>query len=618
MIDCKKRKSEPNELHNLQPNFFAIPKLVKKSRITSNRKDLVDISSSSPKKELLNCSTLNNSQRFLQTIENEENILTQVNCIEDIEDNENLISIITNPVTCSQYLQNKNEKQQANTEIIQTENVNQMRKHSDILAGDNYSLDSFNDFDEELIRQAIEAENYNKKPTESKELMTENGHKKQPNTCVGISQHQRNPISSEHRSKILPVSSSSFRELGPFFGLPRHFQTFIMKTKNIDGLYDWQEECLGLRAIHDKTNLVYALPTSGGKTLVAEIAMFREVLLRKKNVIFVLPYVSIVQEKFHDLLPFAVEFRFNVEEYCAGKGSIPPARRRKKNTIYVCTIEKSQILFDSLHKTGRLKEIGMIVVDELHMVGDSQRGFVLETLLMKAVFHKEFRIQVIGMSATIANLREVASFLNADIYTRNFRPIELKEYVKIGSDIFIIDGEKKFISEAFTYERSVGDDYKSKMLKRDPDHVAALVLEIVPHASCLIFCPTKQNCENVAVMLGDLFPRELRDEKTDEKLSLIENIRADSNGRICPVLAKTILFGIAYHHSGLTSDERKHLEEAFRLSIINVLCCTSTLAAGVNLPAQRVVIRSPYIGSQFLTLSRYKQMVGRAGKRCDF
>lgn len=587
-----------------------------KKRKTSLNNSSTDKGSSCSKKynqEAQNDTIENLSQMFLHSIENENLVLTQT--VIDVKENEDIISVITNPVTCSQYVQIKHEDESLNGPFRQT-NFEKERSHQEELVKHvnndlTYSDYSDHDFDEELIRQTIEAENIDVRKTQPN--LTDVKFKKESQDKPVIEKNVAKPKCS--RPKLLPVSSAAFRELGPFFGLTRSHQQYIMRIKNIQSLYDWQEECLGLRAIHDKTNLIYALPTSGGKTLVAEIAMFREILLRKKNVIFVLPYVSIVQEKIQDLMPFASEFHFTIEEYCAGKGSIPPMKRRKKNTIFICTIEKGQILFDSLHKSGRLKEIGMIVVDELHMVGDEHRGFALETLLMKTVFQKDARIQIIGMSATIANLREIATFLNADVYTRNFRPIELKEYVKIGTDILTIDGDKKLVSDAFIYDRTVRvDDYKSGMLKRDPDHIAALVLEVIPNSSCLIFCATKQNCESVAVLLADLLPKELKEDKREEKLNLVEGIKNDSNGQICSILAKVIPFGVAYHHSGLTNDERKHLEEAYRLNIINVICCTSTLAAGVNLPAKRVIIRSPFVGKQFLSLTRYKQMVGRAGK----
>jgi POLQ-like helicase len=147
----------------------------------------------------------------------------------------------------------------------------------------------------------------------------------------------------------------------------------------------------------------------------------------------------------------------------------------------------------------------------------------------------------------------------------------------------------------------------------DPDCLAGLVQEVIPENSCLIFCSTKKNCEDVAVLVCKLFPAELKEYRAAERQGLVEAIVRDT-GTIMENLRQTILFGVAYHHSGLTSDERRLLEDAFRAGVLCVICCTSTLAAGVNLPCRRVIIRTPYVGRQFMTQSKYKQMIGRAGR----
>lgn len=399
-----------------------------------------------------------------------------------------------------------------------------------------------------------------------------------------------------------------------FFGLPLIVKQLIEKFRGIKELYDWQKECLLMPEVQKRHNLVYALPTSGGKTLVAEILLLKEILINKKNTLFVLPYVSIVQEKVRSISQLAVELDFFVEEYAGGKGTYPPKKRRSNNAVYIATIEKALGLVHCLINENRLHEIGLVIIDELHLLGEGRRGATLESLLTNLRF-SQGDIQIVGMSATIGNLNEIAKFLDAKTYTGDFRPVELKEYLKCGQTIYSIQRNLIGTDESpLLEERTLESNYTEEQLQNDPDLIGALVSEVVPDESCLVFCPSRKNCENVALLICQNMSKNLKTVRVEEKRALYKALVAEGNGQICPILFKTLPYGVAYHHSGLTAAERRLLEEAYLAQTLCLICCTSTLAAGVNLPARRVILRSPYIGIEFIDLSRYKQMVGRAGR----
>lgn len=343
---------------------------------------------------------------------------------------------------------------------------------------------------------------------------------------------------------------------------------------------------------------------------MAEILMLQELLCRQKDVLLILPYVAIVQEKISSLSSFGIELGFFVEEYAGSKGRFPPIKRREKKSLYIATIEKGHSLVNALIETGRMGTLGLVVVDELHMIGEGSRGATLEMTLAKVLYTSK-TTQIIGMSATLNNVEDLQAFLKAEYYTSQFRPVELKEFLKVNDTIYEVDSRAV---DGMTFSRLLNYKYSDALKKVDPDRLVALVTEVIPNYSCLVFCPSKKNCENVAEMLCKFLSRDYLNHREEEKGELIKSLRNVGHGKVCPVLKRTIPFGVAYHHSGLTSDERKLLEEAYSTGVLCLFTCTSTLAAGVNLPARRVILRAPYVANTFLKRNQYKQMIGRAGR----
>ncbi|XP_006931061.2 helicase POLQ-like isoform X1 [Felis catus] len=415
---------------------------------------------------------------------------------------------------------------------------------------------------------------------------------------------------SEEINVAKKTIESSSDDLGPFYSLPSKVRDLYVQFKGIGKLYEWQHTCLTLNSVQERKNLIYSLPTSGGKTLVAEILMLQELLCRRRDVLMILPYVAIVQEKISGLSSFGIELGFFVEEYAGSKGKFPPIKRREKKSLYIATIEKGHSLVNSLIETGRIGSLGLVVVDELHMIGEGSRGAILEMTLAKVLYTSK-TTQIIGMSATLNNVEDLQEFLQAEYYTSQFRPVELKEYLKINDAIYEVDSKAE---NGMTFSRLLNYKYSDTLKKMDPDHLVALVTEVIPSYSCLVFCPTKKNCENVAEMICKFLSKEYLKHREEEKHEVIKNLKNVSSGNLCPVLKRTIPFGVAYHHSGLTSDERKLLEEAYSTGVLCLFTCTSTLAAGVNLPARRVILRAPYVAKEFLKRNQYKQMIGRAGR----
>lgn len=151
-------------------------------------------------------------------------------------------------------------------------------------------------------------------------------------------------------------------------------------------------------------------------------------------------------------------FSVRIEEYAAHKGRIPPIKRQDHRSLFVCTIEKASLLINSLMERNELRTIGLLVLDEVHMIGEAGRGANLECLIAKyAAAHPKG--QIIAMSATIGNSEELSKFMKGFHFHNANRPVELKQYLTIGKIIYKLtnDGyleEYRFLISVILFEHS--------------------------------------------------------------------------------------------------------------------------------------------------------------------
>jgi len=231
-------------------------------------------------------------------------------------------------------------------------------------------------------------------------------------------------------------------------------------------------------------------------------------------------------------------------------------------------------------------------------------------------------LQIIGLSATLPNLEEVAGWMDAALFHTTFRPVQLQETYKLGDGLYTAQGT--LLRQLLPWRQPA----------QDPDHIVTLVEETTSKGhQVLVFCHYRKHCESCAALLAEqlgALPAAVvigggggaagagKDKEGDDVASkrqaLLTTLRENSP-TVHPCLLLAIPKGIGFHHAGLADYEKDALEEAFRQGTLSVIVATSTLGTGINLPAARVIFRSlrPGANREF-EVSSYRQMAGRAGR----
>jgi replicative superfamily II helicase len=457
-------------------------------------------------------------------------------------------------------------------------------------------------------------------------------------------------------------------------------------------------------------------------------------LLEKRDAMLALPYVAIVDEKVRELQVLASKLMrlkcgFYVAEYAGCRGHFPPRKPRcNVRTLYVATSEKGNSLWRYLCKDGhRREEIGTVVFDEFHMLGEGGRGTIIEELVVSLLHapgkfrtparqsadkaattatmtgdHSEgdvdmevkedttMGVRIVALSATIGNPASVRDFLGGGIpgkcvlYNTTQRPVAIREYLVVaGNAVPILRGDGNVSGKGKLNFSSVerrmslppsdrlADPAFQKIFASvgwDSRVITKLAFDSMrDSAPVLIFCNTRRKCVDLCSILTAAYKKLCKDHLSAaakqeerhvsegaagvnrqegycavesgnkgessttsdcgmpvvdasllmERENIIGHLLQESKGTVDKALLQGIRVGIGFHSAALHAVERKAVEEAYAKGILSILCCTSTLAAGVNLPAARVIITTPWTVGRFITCSSYMQKVGRAGRGVD-
>ena len=351
----------------------------------------------------------------------------------------------------------------------------------------------------------------------------------------------------------------------------------------------------------DGKNMLISIPTASGKTFLAELAMLKS-LEQSGKCLYVVPLRALASEKLRHFSEFQ-EFGFRTG---ISTGDLDSADEYLgNNDIIVATSEK----VDSLIRNGTrwLQQISVVVLDEVHLLDSPGRGPTLEIVIAK-LRKMNPKMQIIALSATIRNSKEVADWLGAECVVSDWRPTKLYEGI-------YFDGV--YEAEVVHTKEVLVKDITS--VARNEPGISLAADTIRDGGQCLVFANSRKNAVGFAKKSGPVIRSFLSGDEAAELERLSFEITDRSDTDAANTLAACIRLGTAFHHAGLSADQRELVESAFLAGKIKLISSTPTLAAGLNLPARRVIMASwrrydSNEGMQMIPVMEYKQMAGRAGR----
>ncbi len=372
-----------------------------------------------------------------------------------------------------------------------------------------------------------------------------------------------------------------------------------LSSAGLGDLYSPQALAVKAGLLGDNESFVVAAPTASGKTLVAEMAALKAFFEKRGKTIYTVPLRALAREKYDDLTRRYRNIGLKVVQSTGDYDGTAPWLA--KADVVIATNEK----IDSLirHRAAWLHDVSLVVADEIHLMGDITRGPALEVVLTRLRMQNR-GLRTIALSATIPNAEEIAAWLGARLVRSDWRPVPLREGVFYGGAVIFNDGTVTWIEE------------------KDRDDAVNIALETIGHGGqAIIFVNTRKAAESVAQKAAPKIAalRNGAGEETTSKMSDALSSASPEPTKLGRKVSELAAKGVAFHHAGVISSQRRLIEDGFRENRIKLIAATTTLSMGLNLPSRRVIIRDwrryeSGQGMSPLPVLEIKQMAGRAGR----
>jgi helicase len=340
--------------------------------------------------------------------------------------------------------------------------------------------------------------------------------------------------------------------------LPEEFKE-LLAAEGFERLLPVQEMVIDAGLLKGKSLLVVS-STSSGKTLLGEMGGLRKAMEGKKMV-YIAPLVALANEKFevfrkrYKKLGLRTGIRVGMSRLDVGKDARVIVDTDVKKADIICgTYEAIDLIFRS-GNTSALGEVGTIIIDEIQMLADPERGPELDGLISRMRYHSP-KAQVIALSATVGSPEVLAKDLGLKLVEYYGRPVPLERHLVFSRN----DEDKRrvirrLVQQEFRHKSSTGNKGQS-----------------------IVFTFSRRRGHAISDWLRE-------------------------NG-----VSSTV------YHGGLSYSQRRRIESAFSKQRFACVVTTAALGAGVDLPASQVIFESLAMGADWISTAEFEQMLGRAGR----